>query len=134
MNMNRTWYKWVIQKRFAQWLDGHDGPLVVQDFERCLRCSEPLAAFAAEGMELVEKHPKMSPDLHAIENAWSLLRQRLAQTLPVERETRDDFCVRLRRAVRWLNDHKDESLKAMCLDMKDRARDVLKLKGARTKW
>ena len=38
--MNRWWYAWVIKKYFPLWLHGCDR--LVQDYERCLRCEEPL--------------------------------------------------------------------------------------------
>ena len=46
---------------------------LVQDFERCLRCQEPLIALEEIGVELVENYPRCSQDFNAIENAWDLL-------------------------------------------------------------
>jgi hypothetical protein len=76
-HMNRRTYASTIENRFTEWLADHPGPLVVQDYEKCLRCEEPLRAFKAAGMKVLELHPKRSPDLNAIENAWHLLRNRL---------------------------------------------------------
>ncbi len=85
-------------------------------------------------MSLVEGYPKCSQDLNAIENAWKLLRDRLYDTLPTGVESRADFCVRLRAAVRWVNDNCRTELLEFCTNQKKRARDVLELKGSRTKW
>ena len=45
-----------------------------------------------------------------------------------------EFLVRLRRTVRWLNEHQAEALQEMCCNQKMRAADVLELDGAKTKW
>ena len=65
---------------------------------------------------------------------WALLRQRLDETAPEELESRGDFLKRLRRAVTWLNEVYKDKLQHLCWNQKDRARDVKKLKGAKTKW
>ena len=54
------------------------------------------------GVELVPDYPKCSQDFNAIENCWHLLRNRLAETMPKQLESRDDFIERLHRAVAWL--------------------------------
>ena len=86
--MNRWYYSWLIANRFPQWKGACK--YIVQDFEKCLRCEEPLQEMAKVGMSLVEGHPKYSQDLNAIENAWKLLRDRMAETLPSHLERRDD--------------------------------------------
>ena len=53
--MNRWEYAKLIQTHFAKWFADHVGPLVVQDYEKCLRCAEPLAAFADPGMKVLEE-------------------------------------------------------------------------------
>ena len=87
-SMNRWYYRWLIANKFPQWRG--NCKYIVQDFEACLRCAEPLEAMASIGMSLVEGHPKYSQDLNAIENAWKLLRDRMAETLPSHLESRDD--------------------------------------------
>lgn len=63
-----------------------------------------------------------------------MVRQRLEETEPDSTETRGAFLARLRRTVRWLNLHKEQEALGSCRDQKQRARAVLALKGARTKW
>ena len=103
-HMNRTKYAWIVEHCFPDWLG--DCTLIVQDFERCLRCDEPLAAMRDIGVALVEDYPKCSQDLNACENAWKLLKDRLYETLPTHLESREDFVTRLRSAVLWINKNK----------------------------
>ena len=63
-----------------------------------------------------------------------MLRGRLEMTAPKERETRAQFLLRLRRTVRWLNEHMRDNALLLSRNQKARAADVLKLEGARTKW
>ena len=130
--MNRWWYAWIIEHRFPGWLGDCDK--IVQDFERCLRCPEPLAAFAKLSVGLVENYPRCSQDLNAIENAWALLRDRVYETMPTHVESRADFCVRLRYAVEWLNRNRHSRLLELCDNQKERASKVLEHEGGRTKW
>ena len=130
--MNRWWYKWLIENRFQKWMRGCN--LVVQDFERCLRCDEPMEAFRDIGLSLVEGHPKYSQDFNAIENAWHILKERLYATLPTQRETRAEFMPRVRNAVRWINTNRRKQLLYLCNNQKERAQDCIDLKGGRTKW
>ena len=130
--MNRWWYAWIIKHRFPGWLGDCDK--VVQDFERCLRCPEPLAEFAKLSVGLVPGYPRCSQDLNAIENAWAMLRDRLFETLPCDLESRADFCVRLRSAVQWLNRNRHNRLLELCDNQKERAGAVLQNEGGRTKW
>ena len=82
--MNRWTYASIIRRYFPQWLQGCDQ--LVQDYERCLRCDEPLQELKEIGVQVVPDYPKCSQDLNAIENAWKLLRDRLYDTLPTEME------------------------------------------------
>lgn len=132
--MNRWWYEWVVQRHFSRWLSGKRKPILIQDHERCLWCEEPLAAMKALGFEVGADHPKHSPDLNAIENAWAILRERVADTEPQGLESREQFCARLRSAVAWVNRNRGDSLLEFATNQKARARDVIALAGARTKW
>lgn len=134
LTMNRGEYERLIRNRFRVWLRGIRRPLVVQDYERCLRCSEPLAAFKDIGAQVLEQHPKHSQDLNAVENAWAFLRARLDDTKPAQREKRAGFVVRLRRAVAWVNTTHRRALLTLEGNQKRRARDVLDNKGHRTRW
>ena len=64
---------------------------------------------------------------------WRELRARLADTEPTKFESRTEFIARLRRAVAWINNHRAEYLKNLCMSQKERASDVLDAKGARTR-
>lgn len=131
-HMNRWWYAWIIKRYFPDWLDGCTQ--VVQDFEACLRCDEPLEELRKLKVELVPDYPKCSQDLNAIENAWKLLRERLDATLPSCLESRGDFTLRLKNAVRWINANRYEQLLHMCRNQKERANELLELKGGRTSF
>ena len=130
--MNRWWYAWIVRHYFPRWLGSCD--YLVQDYERCLRCEEPLAAMRAIGVALVDDYPKCSQDLNAIENAWKLLKDRLNATLPGALESREAFISRLKNAVAWVNVNKGDTLLDLCTNQKRRAADVLALSGGRTAW
>ena len=130
--MNRWWHARIIEHRFPAWLG--DCNRLVQDFERCLHCAEPLAALAKLSVGLVPGYPRCSQDLNAIENAWGMLRDRIFDTMPTHLEARPEFCARLRRAVTWLNHHRAAELAELCSNQKARAAAVLDNAGGRTKW
>ncbi len=132
--MNRWRYKRLIRTWFPKWLHGCFRPLLVQDYERCLWCAEPQQALKDIGVEVLQWHPKHSPDLNAIENAWKLLRDRLADTQPTERESRCAFVRRLRAACTWVNGHHGEALSRLSRNQKIRAKDVKANDGYRTQW
>ena len=132
--MDRFEYAEVIEDRFPDWLGSCS--YLVQDFETCLRCDEPLEAMRMIGVQLVEEYPRVSQDFNAIENVWALLRERLDDTLPPGIESREAFVARLRAAVAWLNKKRKGDLIYFSRNQKERARDCLAAtpKGARTKW
>ena len=130
--MNRWWYACIVKRYFPQWLDGCDK--VVQDYERCLRCAEPLEEMRKLCVDVISDYPKCSQDLNAIENAWNVVRERLDTTLPTEMESRDAFVARLRAAVAWVNEHRKEQLSKFCTNQKERAEEVLLRHGGRTSF
>ena len=130
--MNRWWYAWLVKRYFAYWLDGCDK--LVQDYERRLRCVEPMVELRKLSVEVISDYPKCSQDLNAIENAWNVLRQRLDVTVPTEVESRADFLVRLRAAVDWVNAHRSEQRLKFCTHQKERAVEVLLRGGGRTSF
>ena len=93
-----------------------------------------LACLAENHLHVLQNYPVSSPDLNGIEGVWALLRTELNEEAPASIESREAFIVRLRAAVRRLNTRSRQTLLSMCDSMQDRARDVLKLKGARTSW
>ena len=137
-NMNGDRYEWLIGKHFSAWRRTcfeDDLPVhVVQDHERCLWQDRNVRALRAAGCLLVTQHTKYSPDLNAIEGQWHILRARLDITAPVEIESRKEFIARLRTTVTWLNTNRWEDALALCVNQKQRARDLVFLDGAKTKW
>ena len=83
---------------------------------------------------MVKNFPESSPDLNAIEGWWHRLKDILIEQAPAEIETRPAFLNRLRRTVDRLNRTATKDGLALCGNQKVRARDVLRLKGARSKW
>ena len=132
--MNKELYSELIDEKFADWLGSCE--YIVQDFESCLRSTEAREAFERVGAQIVEEYPVSSQDFNAIENAWGLLRDRLKETLPRARESRDEFIVRLKEGVVWLNKNRKEELTYLSRNQKERCQDSLALKppGSRTKW
>ena len=109
-------------------------PRLVQDHERCLWTEDSQRAIAAGGWSLIGDYPKTSPDLNAIEGVWKLLRDVLLLEAPSGLERRSDFMRRLKRAVASLNRKHRPALLRMCTNQKERAADVIELKGAMSKW
>ena len=132
--MNIDLYVDLIEDKFEEWLGG--ASYLVQDFERAIRSQPALNALETMGVTLVEGYPRVSQDFNAIENAWKLVRERLAETLPKGMESRDHFITRLHQAVGWLNRHKKGQLEYYSTNQKERCKDCLetKPKGGRTKW
>ena len=89
---------------------------------------------ADAGIIVSHMHPKYSADLNPIENAWALLRSRLADTLPAKVESREEFIVRLRAAVAWLNRNQKAAMEKMSASMKERTQAVQDNRGHRASW
>lgn len=132
--MNRWNYEWMVRSRFKPWLGRRRKQILVQDHERCLWTDEPMQAMKDCKIQVLERHPKHSADLNAIENAWKFLRGRLDETLTLELESRDEFLVRLRSAVAWVNRNHKETFLQLGRNQKERAADVIDQLGGRTKW
>ena len=113
--------------------------LIKPTFESFLRWGatssfDDLKAEREAGFDTIQKHPKCSPDLNAIEGWWGQLLERLILTAPTGLETRAAFVERLRRTVTWMNNNLRAQGRLLCNNQKARARAVKKLKGARCKW
>ena len=137
-NMNTEVYENLVTEKFAAWRarcfrDGRRATLV-QDHEQCLWAPACQAAIHKAGFDLMATHPKHSPDLNAIENWWARLRQRLNATAPDEQEMRASFVARLRKTVNWMNANLADEGKNMCTNQKVRAKDIISVKGAKSKW
>jgi hypothetical protein len=145
-NMTGKRYNYFVTTFLAKWkrkcyrtFPKDEKVPLIKDFERFLRwdSSKEFDNMKAErdaGFSTVKQHPKLSPDLNAIEGWWSVLQQRLSLTAPAERESRAVFLKRLRRTVTWLNNNALDHGKHLCTNQKERARAVKKLQGARCKW
>ena len=139
-NMNGDRYEGMVKKYFPTWKKkmfprmGKVRIPLVKDFERFLRQPRNLKAEENAGFKTVKDHPKCSPDLNAVENAWDLLQDRLLLTAPVGLEDRPQFVKRLRRTVNWMNKNARKHGRALCRNQKKRAAQVKKLKGARCSY
>ena len=137
-HMNGVRYRVMAEKHFANWRKkclprgGH--VFVVKDYERFLRSAETIAAETKAGCQQIPKYPKCSPDLNAIEGWWRKLKLYLEEREPTERETREDFVRRLRRAVDRMNSKCRAHGRKLCRNQQERAKECKKLSGARTKW
>lgn len=140
VHMNGARYRTMLQKFAVKWVRaawGGSKPrnlYYVQDHERCLWQSESLQVLRDLGFQVLDNYPVQSPDLNAIEQVWHRLRQILNESAPVGIEPRADFLVRLRRAANHLNTRHADELQRMCTNQQERARDLLKKNGGRTKW
>jgi len=146
VNMTGARYNYFVKTFLAKWkrtcypsFPKNKKVPLVKDFERFLRWDhtkefDNMKAERDAGFETVKQHPKVSPDLNAIEGWWRVLQQRLFLTAPVALESRPAFLKRLRRTVTWLNNNARDRGKKLCTNQKERARAVKKLEGARCKW
>ena len=138
-SMNRWWCEWIVLNQFPKWIAkamGHrqKPTYLVQDHEKALWTQESRDALRKIGVQVLERYPKCSQDLNAIETAWRELRARLAETEPAERESRDAFVARLRNAVAWANQNRKHLFMDLCSDQKTRAHEVLERSGGRTSF
>jgi len=139
-NMNGARYEQMVKKHFRLWKKkmfprmGKTLLPLVKDFERFLRQPRNLKAEDQAGFKTLGQHSKTSPDLNAIENVWDLLQDRLLLTAPVEMERRADFVKRLRRTATWMNNNAREHMRGLSRNQKKRAKQVLKLQGARCSY
>ena len=107
---------------------------VLQDNERCQWSAPARLAPRKLGVGLVEKFPPYSPDLNPVENCWRVLKGELDKDICPERETRRDLVKRIYRALRRVNAQYGNLLAHFGSNMKERAREVLRLDGARTNY
>ena len=132
--MNESLYIELVDDLFQEWAGGCS--YLVQDFERCLRTESAKAAIGRAGLELVEGYPRSSQDFNAIENGWKIVKERIDQTMPTWRESREAFVARLRASVAWVNRNRGKELWYLSTNQKERADDCLSTepRGGRTKW
>ena len=123
--------------KFRKWIDEAFWPgaktFLAQDGEKCLWNDKCISAMNRNGISVLKEFPKSSQDLNAIEVAWRELKARLHQTQPASLETRESFIRRLRNGVAWVNKHRAGKFLRLCQEQKKRAREVIKMKGARIK-
>ena len=137
-HMNGVRYVKLVRAKFASWrslcLPRGGRVSLVQDHEKCLWQPASLKALADAGCDVLERHPKYSPDLNAIDVWWHRLRQLLEDRAPAEIESRPQFILRLRRTVTWMNRRCRQEGKRLCHGQKVRARAACKLKGAKCQY
>jgi len=133
-NMDTELYVELIEDKFSEWAGNCE--YLVCDYEGCLRGKAAVQALNKIGLELVDPYPRCSQDFNAMENVWKILKDRLAETMLVRNEDRDEFTKRLLTAVQWVNRNRAGQLKYWSTNQKERASDCLKQKppGGRTKW
>lgn len=140
VHMNGPIFRAMMTRYANKWKKACFGSCVplhiplVQDHERCLWQEKSLKTLRQHGLSVEKSFPKSSPDLNAIEGVWAMLRKRLDESAPLRRETRDQFVIRLRRQVCNMNKTDKQILKRLCTNQKERAKDVARLMGARTRW
>lgn len=136
-HMNGRRYQAMVRTHFAKWRKKclpRGRVFVAKDFERFLRNPNNVQAEENAGCDPIAEFPKCSPDFNAIEGWWRKLKLYLEEHEPEEMETREHFLQRFRRAVNYLSTHCREHGRALCRNQKIRARECIKLKGARTRW
>ena len=77
---------------------------------------------------------KRLPFLRRVSEQTARLRQRLDASAPEKIETRGMFIRRLRRTVTWMNDNLADDGRHLCTNQKERAAEILLLKGAKCKF
>jgi hypothetical protein len=132
--VDQAYYAELLEEKLDKW-KGHCD-LLAQDYERCLRAPESLAAMRSIGVELVKQYPRCSQDLNPVENCWNLLRQRLAESQPTCLEPRDKFESRVVSAVHWMNTKHSDALRDLWMSQKKRGRELLEAEppGSRLGW
>ena len=136
-HMTGARYHDMATKHFATWRKaciGNRRVFIAKDYERFLRSDDNIEAERKAGCDQIDAYPKSSPDFNAIEGWWRRLKMLLEENMPPDRESRDEFLRRLRRAVNHLNQKCRADARRLCRNQKQRARECLKLRGARTKW
>ena len=131
-HMTTELYCQIVEDGFEDWLG--ECNRVICDYEGCLRSNDARDSLKSVGLQILEQHPKQAQDLNPIENIWNLLKARLHETMPTHLESREAFIKRVHEAVRFLNWKKQDEMSYLSTNLKERAADVLQLKGARTGW
>ena len=132
--MDTTLYVELIEDKFDDWMGSCE--FLVCDYEGCLRSDAAVRALEKINLPLVPDYPVSSQDFNAMENVWAILKQRLDDTLPRELESRDSFVQRLKSAVQWVNRNRQDQLRYLSTNQKERAEASLKSKppGGRVRF
>ena len=139
-NMTGDRFEHMVKRSFKAWKKkvfpraGSTKLSLVNDFERFLRQARNLKAEQDAGLKTLPQHPKLAPDVNAIESIRDLLQKRLLLTAPLEKESRQDFIRRLRRTVTRMSTNARAHMRRLWRNQKKRAAHVLKSKGARCRY
>ena len=108
-------------------------PIIVLDGETAINTPEANKALKKAGF-LRAKHPKSSPDLNAVETAWSRLKDMVydIKKFPSKIPNRNEWVKKVHNCLKKVN--KTDLNAIGYKSMKTRAKDILKVDGHRSRW
>lgn len=106
---------------------------IIQDNERVLWT--PYIKEQLKKQKLIPvKIPRYSPDLNPVEVCWDYLRKEMNRSPPPVLESRREYVRRLHDSVRKVNRGRADDMWNLLQSMPNRAQEVIRLKGKRTKY
>ena len=140
VSMNSSRWMAFLEKHIKPWCleMGFDFknriPTLVLDGEKALHTKPARKALRRLGFKVL-KVPPSSPDLNPIENVWSMMKRHVfkTETFPSRIEQRNFWVRKIHDSARGVQ-RKQNLCDTVRLSWKQRAADVIAMKGARTKW